>query len=312
MDKVRESDACRSATASPVDTVKLLPAALFILFVGGYWGTTAYLRNLPVADKFDPVKIEFGLWAAIVGALGGFAAAAGLYFVFWLVGMLRVHGGVEPRIVALWLAVVIGVGGSVLGSLFLASSSGQDSVDKSLAVESRPITLFVAACLAPGLMGFLVLRSIARTETCWTESGACRLLLVLRLRTELRRLLAILGGFLTLLVIGVGMRRRALLALDPNLDVPAAGVLLYGLIFAAMLGLFYLGANSAIDARAGVLLDEFAALPDPSDEHWSDALHRRSDFGGAMGLGAGSFRTFESTVVVAAPLISALIGVATG
>jgi hypothetical protein len=40
------------------------------------------------------------------------------------------------------------------------------------------------------------------------------------LRAELRRLLATFGAFLTLLVITTGMRRRALLAYDPELWVP--------------------------------------------------------------------------------------------
>jgi hypothetical protein len=211
-----------------------------------------------------------------------------------------------------WLGAVVAVGGTVLASLFIGSSNADQSIDKSLADQTRPVTWFAAVCLAPGLMGFLALRSIARSSECWTESNACRLRLLLRLRAELRRLLAILGAFLTLLVIATGTRRRALLALDPHLDVPSEAVLLYGLVFAGVLAIFYLAANSAIDARARTLLDGFAPLPDPGDAQSSDFLRRRNDLGAAMGLDAGSWRTFESTVVVAAPLISALIGVSTG
>jgi len=295
-----------------VATVKILPAVLFALFVGGFWGVGSYIGNIPVADKFDPVKIEFGLWTAILGVLGGFAAAAGLYFVCWLVGIVRLHSGVEKRAAASWLGVVLVVGGTVLASLFIGASGADESVDKSLALQTRPVTLFAAACVAPGLLGFMALGSIARNDDCWKESGRCRLRLVLRLRAELRRLLAVLGAFLTLLVVATGMRRRTLLALDSHLHIPPEEVLLYGLVFAAMLGLFYVTASSAIDVRAGRLLDEFIALPDPLDPQLSDHIRRRNDLAGLMGLGGGSWRAFESTVVVAAPLVSALIGVSTG
>jgi hypothetical protein len=123
--------------------------------------------------------------------------------------------------------------------------------------------------------------------------------LVLRLRTELQRLLAVFGAFLTLIVVATGMRRRALLALNSDLHIPPEEVLLYGLVFAALLGLFYITASSSIDVRAGRLLDEFAPLPDPLDPQFSDRIGRRNDLAGVTGLG-GSLRTFGSIVVVAA------------
>jgi hypothetical protein len=308
-----DSTACRAATSSPAQTIRFLPGVLFALFVGGFWGAGGYMRNISIADKFDPVKVEFDLWTAVLGVLGGFAAAAGLYFVCWLVGIVRLHGRVDVWAAASWLGVVLVVGGTVLASLFIASSGADESVDKSLAVQTRPVTLVIAVCVTPGLLGFMALRAIARKDDCWQESNGCRLRLVLRLRAELRRLLAILGAFLTLLVVATGMRRHTLLALDADLHIPAEEVLLYGLVFAGMLGLFYVTATTAIDARAGRLLDEFAPLPDPLDPQSSDRIHRRNDLAGLIGLGgSGSWRTFESTVVVAAPLVSALIGASTG
>jgi len=79
------------------------------------------------------------------------------------------------------------------------------------------------------------------------------------------------------------------------------------LVFAAMLGLFFLGANNAVDTRARQLLDEFAPLPDPADPTISERIARRNDLAGLIGLG-DSWRTFENLVVVAAPLLTALIG----
>jgi hypothetical protein len=113
-----------------------------------------------------------------------------------------------------------------------------------------------------------------------------------------------------LLVITTGMRRRALLAFDPELPVPPEQVLLYGLLFAALLGTFYGLATTAIDARARRMLDEFAPLPGPTDPTLSEQLQRRSDIATLVGSG-GSWRSFETTVVIAAPLLTALIGIAT-
>jgi hypothetical protein len=58
------------------------------------------------------------------------------------------------------------------------------------------------------------------------------------------------------------------------------------------------------------LIDEFTPLPDPADPDLSDHLRKRNDLASMTG-GGGSWRTFETTVVIAAPLLSALIGAAT-
>ncbi len=171
--------------------------------------------------------------------------------------------------------------------------------------------MIVGLCMAPGLVGFMALRSLATADANWREPGLCRLRLLIRLRGELRRLLATFGAFLTLLVVATGMRRRALLALDPDVVVPPEQVLLYGLVFAVLLGLFYVAASSAIDGRAERFVEEFEPLPDPADETLSDKLRRRTDLGLLVGSG-GSWRSFETTVVIAAPLLTPLIGSATG
>jgi len=303
-------ESCRSETASPVDSLRWLPAALFVLFVVANVAVRLYLRHCSVRHRFDAVPVEFGLFTGLLGAVVGVAAAAGLYFGCALVGLMRLARGISALTVLSWIAVVLVVGGSVLGALFLAAATAPASVDRTLAIQTRPITLVTALCVLPGLLGFMAVRSLARDDACWAESGACRLRLLIRLRAEVRRLLVVLGALLTLIVVTTGMRRRALLALDTRLHVPAEEVLLYGLIFAVLLGVFFLAASSALDTRAALLVDEFAPLPDPAAAAISEQIGRRNDLGGLVGLG-GSWRTFESVVVVAAPLLTALIGSAT-
>ena len=284
---------------------------MFVLFVAGFWAAAFYIQQIPVADRFDDVEVEFGLWVALIGALGGFALAACLCFVTWLAELVRLFDRVRVATVVTWVVSVLVVGATVFVSLFVTGGSAEEDIGQELTSQTRPVVIVVGLCMAPGLVALLALRSAATEESNWLEPGACRLRLLIRLRTELRTVLAMLGAFLTVLVIATGMRRRALLALEiPGLAVPREQVLLYGLVFAVLLGLFYVAANSAIDLRAQRFIDEFASLPDPADEAISDQVRKRKDLTELVGSG-GTWRSFETVVVIAAPLLTALIGSAT-
>jgi hypothetical protein len=114
-----------------------------------------------------------------------------------------------------------------------------------------------------------------------------------------------------LIVVTTGMRRRALNAAVEGLDLPSELVLLYGLVFAVLLGGYYTAAEAGITRRADRIVDAIAPLVDPRSEEFTDALRRRTDLSVLVG-GGGTRRSFESTVVVAAPLLTALIGSAIG
>jgi hypothetical protein len=303
-------DQCRSERTSRHSAQRWVPTSAFVLFILGFWATSAYVKSVPVAATFDDV-VQFDLWTFLLGGLMGFGLASGVYFVVWLIGLMRLCDKIRVWTALSWLAIVAIVLATVFAFLFAGTASFGDSVDKSLATQARPITVLAALSQLPGLIAFLALRFVARQEAHWQESGACRLRLVLRLRAELQRLLATLGAFLTLLVVVAGMRRRALLALDPDQQIPPEVVLLYGLVFAVILGLFSTVADGAIDRRAELLLDEFTPLPDPSDAALSDKLRTRNDLASLTG-GGGTWRTFQTTVVIAAPLLTALIGSAIG
>jgi hypothetical protein len=301
---------CRSERTPSARLRQWAPTIAFVLFVIGFWATVVYLGSVAAAEQLNDV-VQFELWVGLFGAMGGFALGAVIYFVLWLSGILRLFNQVRVGSTLSWFAVVAVILTTVFASLFIGADSAENSLDRDLAIQARPIIVLVAICLLPGLVAFVALRSVATGETNWRERGSCRLRLVMRLRTELLRMLGTFGAFLTLLVITTGMRRRALLAFDPELPVPAEGVLLYGLLFAVMLGLFYGITTAAIDNRALRLLEEFAPLPDPSDPALSEQVRRRNDLAGVIGSG-GSWRSFETRVVIAAPLLTALIGNAIG
>ena len=310
MTKARGTGDCRSEWTASEPLRRWAPVTAFVLFVIGFWATVAYLSSVPAAKQLNDVA-QFDLWVGLFGAMGGFALAAFVYFGMWLWGITRLFNQVRIVSALSWLAVVVAVLTTVFASLFIGAGSAENSLDKELALQARPIIVLVAICLLPGLVAFVALRSAATEETNWRERGLCRLRLIMRLRAELLRVLGTFGAFLTLLVITTGMRRRALLAFDAELAIPAEGVLLYGLLFAVMLGLFYGTTTAAIDNRAARLLEEFAPLPDPSDPALSEQIRRRNDLADAIGSG-GSWRSFETSVVIAAPLLTALIGSAIG
>ncbi|HEU0285914.1 MAG TPA: hypothetical protein VFR22_02650 [Nocardioidaceae bacterium] len=304
-----QSGGCRAERAASGAAPAWSPFVGFGLFIVGYAGTLVYVDSTDAADRLNGV-VQFDMWVALLSALGGFALVAAMFFVIWLGRAIRLGDRVRRRSVATWVGVVLLVMAVVFTGLFAGASGAEASIDKDLAVQTRPIVILVGLCAIPGLVGFLALRSIASDDANWAESDRCRVRLVMALRAELRRLLATFGAFLTLLVITTGMRRRALLAFDPDLSVPPEQVLLYGLLFAVLLGAFYGLATTAIDARAQRMLDEFAPLPGPTDPTLSEQLQRRSDISTLVGSG-GSWRSFETTVVIAAPLLTALIGIAT-
>lgn len=301
---------CRADRVPGWRWTRRLPFWAFALFGGGFVATTVYVHHLAAARSFARVQ-QFDLWAVLLGALVGLALSSSLYYVVWVAGVAKLCDDARRGATVAWLVVPVVVLATVFLMLFIGIDTAAPSLDRTVARDTRPITLLVAATQLPGLAAFLGLRQVATTDAWWTESGACTLRLIRRLRAELRRLLATLGSFLTLLVITVGMRRQAFLALDRHEAIPAEAVLLYGLLFAALMGAFYTIAASAIDARSNRILDTYAPLPDPTTPDFRDRVGLRATVAETLGNG-GSWDTFQTTVVIAAPLLTALIGSAIG
>lgn len=212
-----------------------------------------------------------------------------------------------------WASSVVLIVGSLVASLFWSSEAASiDTIGEQLGRQTRPIKVAVAIASVPGLAGFLMIRSIAGHAVNWHERGTCQVMLVTRLQRELQRTLAMFAVLLALIVVTTGMRRRALLAHDEGLSIPIEQVVLYGLVFATLLGALYGVAKAAIDQRAAAIVERYAALPDPSDSRFGEVLKRRTELQQVLSLGRGTRQSFESTVAITAPLVTALIGSALG
>jgi MFS family permease len=305
---VGSNNACR-ANRSP-DRIPVGAVAMaLVLLVAGFTATAFYMPTTPPADILDDIAI-YDVWTGLLAGMVGFAMGASVMFIVRWRSIVAVATDRPPARTTLgWCLVVVAVLGAILGGLIVAAAIAPPSIGRSANRSTWPVTIIVAACAIPGLVTFLAIRWLAAEDHNWREDTRCRTQLLLRLRVELRRSLAALGALLTLLVVTAGTRRRVLIAYNPNLDEPVEGVLLYGLIFAVVLGIFYGAANGAIESRASSILDETAPLPDLAHDDAGTFIARRKQIESLLGV-SSTWNSFESSVVIVAPLLTALIGTA--
>jgi hypothetical protein len=279
---------------------------VFVLFAGGSWAGYELLQTIDVAGEFEAVQTRYDIFALFMAAVVGSALAFVAVSARWLKGLtdLVEVGRKETAFVAIAVSAVLVV--VVVGSLFFVLN-GPAGLSARLSRQARPISLVAAIGLIPGLACFVTIWSVATEECNWCVKDWRRVQLLNRLSSELHRLLTTFAAFLTLWVVAVGMRRQALLAADETLSIPIEEVLIFGLVFALVLGSLYLMASTAIDRRAAILSETFAPLPDPFPDDFSDFLRRREQVQQLLGTGRDARRSFESVVVIASPLLTAMI-----
>jgi hypothetical protein len=299
---------CR-ADARPFTSYRFVPTLLIVLALAAFTGCSWYMQHHPVADRFTDAKAEYGIWTAVFAAVTGYAAASTAFGWCFLRGVLQLSKHHRWPNVVRWILIVVLVGGLVHGAMAFSAARTATPTEHKLQSLTLPLIVLISLLATPALAGFLALRAVALDDRCWAEDKVCQMRLLIRLRAECQRLLVVLSVLLTLLVIATGLRRRALLAIRVN--TPEESVLLYGLVFATLLALFYLAASSALDSRCEKFLKLHADLPDPDDPELSAAASRRKDLAAFIGVG-GSWSTFATVAVVASPLLTALLGSATG
>jgi hypothetical protein len=276
----------------------------------GYW----VIWRAPEATRLtaDNVKVALRLWAVFIGILSGFGLAAGVIMTVWSWQLLKTFQPRVPRMSAFrWAVATV---------LVLLLVFWLDTRLPAAVVGGQPVHLFHGQIVAinvaggviaiPGLVGFLAARSLAWNDSQWDEEPRCQILMVVRLRRHLRRLLGAFGLLLTLIVITTAARRQFVLTVRPNAIYSPEYILLYGLLFAAVLALFHVSATTALDGRCERLLAEYAPVPDPAAGDISTPLARRRDLAVFLGMGGSWQKSFQDGVIIFAPLFTALIGTA--
>lgn len=276
----------------------------------GYWAIlwAPEARRLTAGN----VKAALRLWAELIGIFSGFGLAAGVIMTVWSWQLLKTFQPRVPRMSAFrWAVATV---------LVLLMAFWLDTRLPAALVGGKPVHLFTGQIVAisiaggviaiPGLVGFLAARSLARNDSQWDEQPRCQILMVVRLRRHLRRLLGAFGLLLTLLVVTTAARRQFVLSVHPNAVYSPEYILLYGLLFAAVLALFHVSATTALHGRCERLLAEYAPVPDPAAEDISTPLARRRDLAVFLGMGGSWQKSFQDGVIIFAPLLTALIGTA--
>jgi hypothetical protein len=292
-----------------------LVALLAVAALGALIGRWIILKA-PDARQFTPdnkaAPQALQLWAALIGILSGSGLAAGVLMARWSWQLLRTFRPKVPRMSAARWALATALVLLTVNWLQAGLPAGTVPGQHVHLFGRQLVAISIAGGLIaiPGLVGFLAARSLAWNDSQWNEEPRCQILMVVRLRRHLRRLLGAFGLLLTLIVVTTAARRQLRLAIKPNAAYSQEFVLLYGLLFAAVLALFHLSAAMALDGRCERLLAEYAPVPDPAAEDISAPLARRADLAAFLGMGASWQKSFQDGVIIFAPLLTAVIGAA--
>jgi hypothetical protein len=304
---------CRSETRADEAPNSWALVMLLLVAAIGVWIGHSLILDAPEAAGFKGDKAAaLALWAGLIGGFCGYGLAAGVVMTRWSWQVLKIF---KPR-APLWSAVRWALAtGLIQVTVWLATSGTPVATVRGQRVhlfsgQLLGITIAGGIVALPGLVGFLALRSLAGNDSQWDEEPRCQILMVARLRKHLRRLLGAFGLYLTLLVVTTAARRQVVLTRYKHAIYPQEYVLLYGLVFVALLALFYVSATMAIDSRSERLLARYAPIPHPDAEDISTPLKRREDLSAFLGLGASWQNAFQNGIVVFAPLLTALIGTA--
>ena len=291
----------------------VLPMAVSILSVCGLLLAHKYLGDTPRNDQNLKSHAQLDGWMAVLSVVVAYGAGLGAYFWRRLSQIARLYDADQRPWWARfgWASVTSGVSVvAVLVSTTLLADRGSTQLEHDFAPRIAVLRTVVVLLSLPAQISFFVIRAVATDDSTWTGTPLNQLQLLLMLRRELRRLLGVLGVLLTLIVVATGLRRQAFMSLDKTVKITPESVLLYGMVFLIWLGLLYIVANTALDDRSEDLLQSYAPLPSPDGSAFVDELERYRALGALIGVGAG-WRTFEAGVLIAAPLLTGLIGLLT-
>lgn len=294
----------------------------FVAAAIGFWLTNWYLRERGAIQGLyaeNSASADLDVWLVLLASIGALAFAVGVLSIGWLRELARDSTALSPRTISVW-SMATGCAGAVLISTVIWGSNEAERAGLSGAVAdaTRLLTIGVALCSFPGLLYFAALRTVAGDDD-WMGDGSTTVGKLFLLRRLLYRQTSLFGALLTLIVIATGLRRRTLLEIDAArpagkqemLDIPIEQVLLYGLTFAAFLALFYFLASSALSKVSESLVDTYAPIPDPGDDDVGTRFALRSQADTFISR-QGPKQTFEASVAILSPLVTALIGAAIG
>jgi hypothetical protein len=135
--------------------------------------------------------------------------------------------------------------------------------------------------------------------------------LFIEFRTDLERLLAILGAIVGLAVLSSAALRQVVLEWAPiahkAADFPADYPLLYGLILSALVALIYVPTYLALLEAGAELRDRAAPLLEPDNPNFDAAVAKRKTLTDLLGLDVSASTSFRAGAAILSPLLAALL-----
>ena len=287
---------------------------LALVFVGALVG---YATVTGVEEPTRPLSKlpEFGVWAGVIAAQGGlWAVLVPTSFQTLRETWARYP---VPRLklsalhLVLALLVVVGLG--------LNAERWRPEVLDPYAPRIGLLTMIGFVVAWPAVVGMWsvgaalerVRSAVDQTSEAWSSLDARVVNHLVRLRAVLQRLLAILAAIAGALTVAAGAQRHAVVAWGKRynvaVDFPAVGVVLYGLLFTALVALIYLPVYVRLESVGGAFVAK--RFPVPSHEPAAEWYSGRDNLMALLKLGVRPAEAFQSGFIVLAPLAASLVSV---
>jgi hypothetical protein len=208
----------------------------------------------------------------------------------------------------LLLALPVAIGAAVL--LVADTRTSFDSLDVVGGSRSaRQAAILTIAGLVSVIPAILVVHSV-RTESDSRGWGvnASAVRRIRHLRRSARIAVTSMGAAIAMFIITTSVARNRISERSDAFAVESEHLLLLGGVFTVALLAMFVYAKSAVDRRAEWMLDK--ALPDVDMRQGKEFVARqktRLEMGDALGLGVTAWESFQNLVVVASPLLSAIL-----
>lgn len=257
-----------------------------------------------VPEEPDKLKARAALivWIALFTATAGLAGISAVRSVFMIIGL-------KPR--WKWTLVPASLGAAFLVALpfvlVRALPFHLSPFDDLHTPEITRIPAMIGLLMLPAVFGLVVI-----WHNIWTQSER-GLSAVARFGSRMRQLMSMLGAVLALGILTTASRWQAIATLPGGEGLPSAIVLLWGSMFALVLGALYFPVHQVWVAEAETLIADEVNRQFSSDKSLAGTpgfrppeLAAKKELRLTLGVG-GALTTLQGSFSILAPVIAAAI-----
>lgn len=286
------------------------PITVVVLAVAGAGGGFLLLlfnaRSTTVSERFVESS-GFATWAAVIAAQSAVWTVVTVPLWREVISSYRATAP-SPSIWVIPALIVVALG-------LLASYSPSRGTDWPLAGHQVKVwILTTAAALGvglPAIFGICLVQDRVRRhqpENLTTTDVD----LAVSARAQTRRFLGVAGAVIGLAVLASGALRLATVTeFMTEVDFPAAGVLLYGAFFTALLLLVYVPAHLSLRRLCLDIRESFfpvADMPPPTSSEFGSWMDARARLDALTQVNLTTAQQLQASLFILAPLISGVLG----